>query len=221
MMDVRSIARALGGTIIGRDAVAAPGPGHSPKDRSLVVKLAPNADDGFILFSHSGDDWRDCRDHVREKLGLPPWQPGNGHARRGYEPAAVAVESERHERTPDDLIRIARALAIWKDGVDPRGTVVEKYLQSRALTLDDDIAGNVLRYQPACPWRDEDTGATIFIPALIAAFRSIDDGAVTGIHRIRLDQPQRWPKAERRMLGAVQRAAVKLDQLGPTLHIGE
>jgi AAA domain len=56
---------------------------------------------------------------------------------------------------------------------------------------------------------------------LIAAFRSIDDDAVAAIHRIRLDQPQRWPKTDRRMLGVVHRAAVKLGPATDVLHIGE
>ena len=56
---------------------------------------------------------------------------------------------------------------------------------------------------------------------MITAFTSIDDGELTAIHRVRLDQPQRWPKTERRMLGVVHRAAVKLDPVGDTLAIGE
>jgi len=60
------------------------------------------------------------------------------------------------------------------------------------------------------------------VRALIAVFRSLDDNTITAIHRIRLDQPERWPKAERRMLGPVGRAAVKLDcDVGDALVIGE
>ena len=43
MIDIRAAARALGGDVVGRDAVAAPGP---PRDRSLTVKFAPRAPDG-------------------------------------------------------------------------------------------------------------------------------------------------------------------------------
>jgi Toprim domain-containing protein len=56
---------------------------------------------------------------------------------------------------------------------------------------------------------------------LIAAFRSIDDDIITGIHRIRLDRPERWPKTERRMLGVVHRAAIKLGTPVGRLAIGE
>ena len=82
MIDIRAAARALGGDVIGRDAVAVPGPGHSARDRSLTVKFDPRAPDGFLVYSHCDDDWRDCRDHVRARLGLPPWQPGDGQDRR-------------------------------------------------------------------------------------------------------------------------------------------
>src|SRR4051812_11164726 len=70
MTDVRTISRALGGEVIGSDQVLAPGPGHSPKDRSLSVRLSQHAPDGFIVHSHAGDDWRQCRDHVRSRLGM-------------------------------------------------------------------------------------------------------------------------------------------------------
>lgn len=46
-MDARSLAHALGGDVVGRDKVTVPGPGHSPRDRSLSIKLDPNAPDGF------------------------------------------------------------------------------------------------------------------------------------------------------------------------------
>ena len=38
-IELRTIARALGGNVAGRNSVVAPGPGHSPHDRSLSVKL--------------------------------------------------------------------------------------------------------------------------------------------------------------------------------------
>jgi hypothetical protein len=79
-MDIKEIARALGGDINGRSA-RVPGPGHSPKDRSLSVTPADNAD-GFIVHSFAGDDPIECKDYVRGKLGMPAFKPnGNGHAK--------------------------------------------------------------------------------------------------------------------------------------------
>jgi hypothetical protein len=74
-LDARAIAAALGGEVSGRDAVLAPGPGHSPGDRSLSVKLCLAHNDGFIVHSFCGDDVNRCRDHVKAKLGLDPRRP--------------------------------------------------------------------------------------------------------------------------------------------------
>ena len=70
MFDLKVLARLLDGDVSGSQVVA-PGPGHSRKDRSLSVRLSPSAPDGFIVFSHAGDDWRESRDYVRERMGLP------------------------------------------------------------------------------------------------------------------------------------------------------
>src|SRR5258707_8639109 len=76
MLDVRSLALALGGEVCGRGSVLAPGPGHSRSDRSLSIKLDSNARDGFVVHSFAGDCPIACRDHVRAGLGLgPPDQP--------------------------------------------------------------------------------------------------------------------------------------------------
>ena len=77
---IEELHRALGGKITrgtnGMQVLCA-GPGHSDNDRSLAVSPAANGD-GFIVFSHADDDVNACKDHVRKKLGLPPFQPGNG-----------------------------------------------------------------------------------------------------------------------------------------------
>jgi putative DNA primase/helicase len=227
-MNIRSVAAALGGDVVGPNTVSAPGPGHSPRDRSLSIKLDANAPDGFLTYSHSGDDWKDCRDYVRQRLGLPSWEPGDEQNRtipprhiKRWDLEATEGEATMQPRNEDDLIRIERATKIWNDAKNPRGTAAEKYLASRCLDLPEDLAGSVLRFHPQTPWRDENTGQTTRIPCLIAAFRSIDDDQITAIHRIRVDQSERWPKTERKMFGLVRRAAVKLGMPTKTLIIGE
>ncbi len=71
MTDLRTIARALGGQVVAGQVVA-PGPGHSRRDRSMTVRISPSAPDGFLVFSHSGDDFALCKDYVRERLGIAP-----------------------------------------------------------------------------------------------------------------------------------------------------
>ena len=199
VMSLTDIAKALGGEA-SRGMVLAPGPGHSRRDRSLSVKLSVNSPDGFLVFSHAGDDFRDCRDHVRARLGLPDdsW--------RTHKPAPI-----RAALSPDstDETRIARAVAIWNEGRDPRDTIVARYLVGRGLVLDDDVAGAALRFHPACPWRDEERQQTIKVPAMLAAMRQVDGNRITAVHRTRLDAEGR--KIDRRMLGIAAGAAIKLD----------
>src|SRR5258708_9791266 len=81
MLDARAVAHALGGDVAGPNAVLAPGPGHSRRDRSLSVKFDPRAPDGFVVYSFAGDDPILCRDHVRRCVGMdrfiaPTTQPG-------------------------------------------------------------------------------------------------------------------------------------------------
>lgn len=229
MTYVGNAAAALGGNVIGRDTILCPGPGHSRKDRSLSVKFDVTAPDGFLTYSHADDDWRQCRDHVRERLGLPRWAPGD-EQRRSVPPHHIekwdlaAIEAEGNEGprpwTEDELIRIANARRIWEEAQDPHGTLAERYLREhRKLDLPDDLAGRVLRFHPRCPWRNESTGKTNYIPALIVPFRSIDEDTITGIHRIALNAD--GTKLERRMLGIVHCAAIKLNQLGEELAISE
>ena len=113
------------------------------------------------------------------------------------------MRSAPRPRSADDLARIERARAIWDEARDPRGTLVEAYFCIRRLTLDDGVAGRALRFHPRCPWRNENTGQTDRVPALIAAFRSLDDDEITAIHRIALT-PTATSSASR-MLGLVRR----------------
>jgi hypothetical protein len=119
MMDARSLARLLNGDIAGRNQVYCPGPGHSHKDRSLSVRLNPDAPDGFDCFSHSGDDWRDCRNYVQQRLGLPAWRPGDGQNRTAPRPVKKAApEADMQERTEDDQYRIARAVELSHNPIE-------------------------------------------------------------------------------------------------------
>jgi len=216
-MDVRQVAFLLGGRVTGRNRVSVPGPNHGRRDRSLSIKLDARAPDGFIVYSFApGDDWKDCRDYVRERLGLPAWQPGDDRDRRipaskikQFDRAAIEAEIGPRQWEQDEIQRINWARNIWREAKEPRGTIAEQYLtQHRKLALDASLCGPVLRYHPSCPFRDENTGQMIKVTALVAAFRSIDDNTVTGIHRIALNPD--GSKIGRSMLGIVKRAAVKL-----------
>jgi hypothetical protein len=85
MMSLQEIARAMGG-VVAAGGVNAPGPGHKASDRSLRIFPDAQKEDGIRVHSFAGDDPIACKDYVRQKLGLPAWQPsrpgsnGSGHS---------------------------------------------------------------------------------------------------------------------------------------------
>jgi putative DNA primase/helicase len=87
-ISLNQIHHALGGEISGGQ-VLCPGPGHSQQDRSLAVKPADN-EDGFVVTSFANDDWRLAKDHVRQKLGMASFQPGNGKSGHSRPQRAIA-----------------------------------------------------------------------------------------------------------------------------------
>ncbi|MGK7056878.1 AAA family ATPase [Bradyrhizobium sp. 1050_B9_N1_2] len=70
----QQLAQALGGEVSGSQ-ILAPGPGHSPKDRSLSIRLDDTAPDGMVVHSFAGDDPLKCKDYVRDRAGLAKWEP--------------------------------------------------------------------------------------------------------------------------------------------------
>ncbi|WP_292529539.1 hypothetical protein [Methylocystis sp.] len=130
IVNLRQIAHALGGEV-SNGQVLCPGPGHSRRDRSLAVRMSPTAPDGFVAKSFAGDDWRDCKDYVRGRLGL---------ARDPVERAARPTSPVLHD--PDTRTR-DKARTLFFEATDPRGTLGEHYLAiERGLSgvLDDALA---------------------------------------------------------------------------------
>jgi hypothetical protein len=189
MNSLRHLAQTLGGDVAGA-AVLCPGPGHSPRDRSLSVRPSATAPDGFEVYSHASDDWRDCRDHVRSRLGID----------RTY---SRAPRAPREHRAPEPADNTARAVALWNSATEPRGTRVEQYLKRRGLSLPDDVAGRVARYHESCPWGAERR------PAMLTAFRLVTTDRLVAVHRTLISDD--GEKIDRKMLGPVAGAAIKID----------
>ena len=93
----------------------------------------PEAPGGFVVHSQQATT-RVCRDNVR----------------------ALLAEAENCAATPtlprkasnEDPARIAYALKLWDEAVDPRGTPAEVYLRSSGLDINAEIAGGALRWHP-------------------------------------------------------------------------
>jgi putative DNA primase/helicase len=209
--DVRAAARALGGEISGRDGVVCPGPGHSRHDRSLSVRFDPSAPHGFVVYSHAGDSILDCKDHVRESLGLPLWRP-----RRDDE---APPKIRRHMPVPpieQHAKHLSYARSIWDAAKPAKGTLVERYLvETRRLELPETDA---IRFHP----RLRVTHTNRFAPAMVCKMTDIRTDEFTGVHRTFLTETAQ--KISKTILGRKHGSAIKIDNddsVGEGLAIAE
>lgn len=204
-MDIRTLAKALGGDVAGRNNVLCPGPGHSPRDRSLSVTFTTG--DDFTVFSHAGDDWRACKDHVRHRLGLDGSTVPERNSARSFsrlEKASGALgfgstcpKSDLTGHLPSD--RTARAISLWHDARPIGGTPAAVYLASRGVAYQ----GKALRWHPSCPF-----GKGVRYGCMIALVRNIITNEPQAIHRTALDADGH--KIDRKAFGPVGGGAVKL-----------
>jgi hypothetical protein len=104
MLTPQQVARALGGEVSGNHVIA-PGPGHSPEDRSLSTKLDASAPDGFLVHSFAGDDPIVCKNYVREKLDLQPW---NGRGNGSSQGKSIVATYDYTDETGELLFQVVR-----------------------------------------------------------------------------------------------------------------
>lgn len=160
------LARALNGRVVG-NRVLCPGPGHSSSDASLSVAPDPGSPDGFLVHSYADDDWRECKDYVRERLGLPGF--GSGELRGVVVPRVKLSVSDRQ--------RTERAAVLWGEAVPIAGTPAEAYLVRRGVSYD----GEALRWHPNCPFAKDRVGC------MVALVRNIVANEPQAIHRTAID----------------------------------
>jgi len=123
VLDPRTIVSKLGGVVTGRDTCNVPGPGHSPADRSISVRIDPTAALGLKIKTFSPkNNWEECRAYVAAKLG-------------------IKIESGAY----------SQPLQLFLEAISARGTLAEKYLALRQLALPDRHE-EVLKFHPSCPF---------------------------------------------------------------------
>ena len=176
-IDIKTAARLLAGEARGNKIIC-PGPGHSKRDRSLSVTFLP--DGSFLTNSFAGDDFRDCRDHVKTRLGLSDDRPQQVIA-----PAPTLVSSG------STRARIEMLKRLWDSCIPIVGTLGERYLASRGLSY----SGDGWRYRPASG-------------NLIAIITDTVTGEPTGYHETILDVEGR--KVKRLMHGRAAGGCVRL-----------
>ena len=189
-MNVSRAAKALGGDVASRNNVLCPGPGHSPRDRSLSVTFTTG--DDFTVFSHAGDDWRKCKDYVRQRLGLTAYFRSDA--------AGVLIGRATSDVTGEfPNKRTQRAKVLWHEARSICGTPAEAYLASRGVSYQ----GEALRWHPSCPF-----GKGVRHGCMIGLVRNIITDEPQAIHRTALDVSGR--KIGRKAYGPVGGGAVKL-----------
>jgi putative DNA primase/helicase len=202
--DLRSLACALGGEVSGRQ-VLAPGPGHSHRDRSISIRIEPNAPDGFIVYSFAGDDPLVCKDYIRERLGLAQWRPGSSPAptisRPRPRPVPVESDAELERRNAKHLMF---ARSIWDAAKSAKGTIVERYLvETRKLELPHTDA---IRFHPHL----KVTYGDHYAPTMVCRLSDIRTSEFTGVHRTFLSSDAQ--KIGRTSLGRKVGSCIKLDE---------
>jgi len=150
--DLRSIARALNGEVVSGQ-VSCPGPGHSPKDRSLSLKLSASAPMGFIAFSHCGDSFADCRDYVAEKLGLDRngWKSEHPEAKPAPQPPKDDGKADFNHRIAASIVRALKPIAASPDAM--RYLEVERKINIAAIT-DVLERTDAIGWHPECLFRE-------------------------------------------------------------------
>lgn len=190
--DLKELAERLGGEVDGRFVVC-PAPGKKADDRSLTIIVDHRSPERFYIYDiGTSISYRRAHLYVCDKLGI---EHSRGLARRN---------------TP-------LALKIWNASLPAEGTIVERYLRSRAIDIP---ISDRIRFAPSL--RHPTRGA---FPAMIALVTDADDNPV-GVHRTWLAWDGRGkapvPKGEQRMaLGPVDGNAVRLSPAADELLVGE
>lgn len=185
---LQQVASAVNGHIIGRE-VRCPGPGHSKHDDSLAIALAPDALDGFVVYSHAGDDWRACKEHVRALLGIGTDLHG---AATKYK---VASAIGRSISQPTEPTNSRRATDLWAAADPARNSPIEGYFRRRFGRREAPLValeGGSLRWHGG----ERIPGA---IGAMLALMTHPVTGEPTGVHRTYLDPDLK--RITRMMLG--------------------
>ena len=180
------------------------------KDKGFLCRPSGARGDSVDLVMHV-KGFTDVADALEYITGRRPPRKGNAPEQRPAQtpPPPERPAVERNAEKPAPYITTTNdALKLWRQGVDPRGTTVERYLnQERKLDLGADLSGEVLRWHPG-------------ISAMLTLFRAILTGEPQAVQRTFLDADAR--KTGRKFTGPSGGAAAMLDdEVLEGLHVSE
>jgi hypothetical protein len=188
--DLTDIASMLDGEVDGR-MIRCASPGRSHSDRSCHVRIDPSRPGDFFVYDCEGSKSA-AYAAIRERL-----------SQHGLSLLTARIPTDAIER-------------ILRETVSASGTLVERYLRSRAITLPLPPS---LRFHPALFHKVSNARW----PAMVAV-RTGTDGEPVAIHRtyLRRDGSGKAPIEPQRMdLGPTRSSSIRLSPVADQLIIGE
>ena len=204
-MTAETIAKALGGRKAGSGWTARC-PAHDDREPSLSIHAA---DCGALVHCHAGCHQRDVIAALKER-GL--WAGKKRSPLRQFRRRKVSPP----QPDPDQADRSAVALSIWQSTISADGTPVDAYLVSRGLTcsLTPSLRFHSgLKHPSGGNW-----------PCMVALVTRGADDTPLAIHRTFLAREGHGKapvEPARMMLGPCRGGAVRLNEPGEVLMIGE
>jgi hypothetical protein len=176
----KRITRALGGDWYGSYGLI-PGPGHSPKDRSVSIRPHRSDPNDVVIHSFAGDDDLAVKDELRHR-GLLPERSGRPRSRQplnaAREPAPAAQETEEVRK------RLGLARWLWRRSQPIAGTLAERYLRARGI--EGDLSAT-LRFLPASGRHPSTMIAAFGLPdEPEPGLLRIEMAAIRGVHLTKL-----------------------------------
>lgn len=172
--DLKQIVARLGGDLYnGGNAALVPGPGHSPKDRSLSLKVTP--DGRLIWHSHANDDASKVWAHLGISHDL-------GRRMTPFEIQRARADRDRAAKERERLAKIerARTLAfcrqVWSETVPAAGSPAEAYLRGRGVV---GAIPETIRFHPKGPF---DYRRAKLHPSMVAIITGPDGKSAVGLH---------------------------------------
>jgi putative DNA primase/helicase len=213
-MSTAEISRALGGAHRSGEWWRCRCPVHRSGGAALALR---DGDRGLVVHCHAGCDRHDILAELRrleliegraESRPKPP-APSQPDTGRADDARRAADERERHRRT-------AAALDLWGESCPAGGTIVERYLYARGITLP---APPTIRMHGMLSHRESSEQR----PAMVGLVEHTERGP-TGVHitYLAIDGSMKATiDPAKRSLGPVAGAAVRLAPAGELLMVGE
>jgi putative DNA primase/helicase len=123
---------------------------------------------------------------------------------------AIPVVRDVKTQRPPQFDNKAAAVRVWQESQPIAGTLAERYLRGRGLTLA--LPDHSMRFHPRCPFGKDDEDRQVYLPAMVCLMRSVVNGEGLGVHRTALDAVTSY-KIGRKMLGPCEGGAVMLGPL--------